>query len=235
MSDRPIGPLVPDFTVPPVPSDIHLMGRNVQVVKLEPQHAEALYDGYKGRDWVFDYMYEAPFASLTEYQAWLARVTAKPDPYFVALCHADGTAFGAASFMRITPEHGVIEVGNINITPAAQRSTAMTEAMYLMMQWAFDNGYRRYEWKCNGLNAPSRRAAQRFGFSYEGVFRQHMIVKGRNRDTAWFAMTDQDWPKLKQAYQKWLSPDNFDADGLQRHSLRSLTAPHLVNSDPTLK
>ena len=234
MSDRPLGPLVPEFSVPPVPSDIHLNGRSVQVVKLGARHAEALYEGYKGRDWVFDYMYETPFASLEDYEAWVARVAAKPDPYFVALCYPNGTAFGAASFMRITPEHGVIEVGNINITPAAQRSTAMTEAMFLMMQWAFDNGYRRYEWKCNALNAPSRRAAQRFGFSFEGVFRQHMIVKGRNRDTAWFAMTDQDWPALRQAYDAWLSPDNFGADGLQRQSLRALTAPHLAATDPTI-
>lgn len=235
MTDRPIGPLVPDWTDPPIPNDIHLSGAHCLIMPLAPQHAPDLFAGYAGQDWVFDYMYEAPFAAVEDYTAWVEMVSARSDPYFVALCTPEGSAFGAASFMRITPANGVIEVGNINITPGGQRSTAMTEAMFLMMQWAFENGYRRYEWKCNALNAPSRKAAQRFGFSFEGVFRKHMIVKGRNRDTAWFAVTEDEWPDLRNAYETWLSPANFNADGVQKVPLRDLTAPHLVSTDPSLR
>ncbi|MDP7186708.1 MAG: GNAT family protein [Paracoccaceae bacterium] len=234
MSGRPTGPAVADWSKPPRPADIHLPGRFCRIEPLGLSHAPALFEAIKGQDWVFDYMYEEPFQSLADYQAWVEMVSARPDPYFVALCRPDGTPFGTASFMRITQAHGVIEVGNINITPNAQRSTAVTEAMFLMMGWAFDSGYRRYEWKCNALNAPSRRAAQRFGFSFEGIFRRHMIVKDRNRDTAWFAMVEDEWPDLRHAYQTWLSPENFSADGTQRQRLGALTAPYLVSTDPTL-
>lgn len=234
MTDRPIGPLVPDWTPPPAPDNIDLQGQYARVVKLAPEHAADLFTSFQGNDWVFDYLFEDPFPDVAAYAEWISMVAARTDPYFVAILDSEGVAIGAASFMRITPVHGVIEVGNINITPRGQRTTAMTEAMFLMMRWAFENGYRRYEWKCNALNAPSRKAAQRFGFSFEGVFRRHMIVKGRNRDTAWFAMVEDDWPGLNAAYENWLSTDNFDADGRQKQSLKDLTAPHLASTDPTI-
>lgn len=234
MSDRPLGPLVPDWTPPPLPENTDLQGRHCRVVKLSRDHAGDLYESFEGNDWVFDYLFEEPFENVEAYADWVEMVAVRPDPYFVAILNKDGTAIGAASLMRITPANGVIEVGNINITPRGQRTTAITEAMFLLIQWAFDNGYRRYEWKCNALNAPSRRAAERFGFSFEGVFRRHMVIKDRNRDTAWFAMVEDEWPGLKAAYETWLLPENFDDDGRQRQSLGDLTAPYLVNRDPSL-
>ncbi|MDG1430101.1 MAG: GNAT family protein [Paracoccaceae bacterium] len=235
MSDRPIGPLVEGWTAPSVPENIDLQGTHARIVPLAPKYASDLFESFDGNDWVFDYLFEDPFQSVTAYAEWIAKVTQKSDPYFVAILDAGGVAIGAASFMRITPAMGVIEVGNINITPRGQRSTATTEAMFLMMQWAFENGYRRYEWKCNALNAPSRRAAQRFGFSFEGVFRRHMIVKGRNRDTAWFAITEDEWPALRRAYDTWLSSDNFNSTGRQLRSLKELTSDALVTRDPTVR
>ena len=234
MSTRPIGPIVADWVPPPVPENLDLHGVHSRVVKLSQEHAEDLFESFDGNAWVFDYLFEDPFEDVDAYRDWIAKVSARTDPYFVALLNNDGVAIGAASYMRITPAHGVIEVGNINITPRGQRTTAITEAMFLMMQWAFDNGYRRYEWKCNALNAPSRKAAQRFGFSFESIFRRHMIVKGRNGDTAWFAMVKDDWPELKAAYETWLAPENFDADGRQIVSLKDLTAPLLAVVDPTV-
>ena len=141
---------------------------------------------------------------------------------------------GVASFLRISPGAGTIEVGHINMSPALQRTPAATEAMYLMMQWAFEAGYRRYEWKCNAANIPSRRAAQRLGMSYEGVFRQAAIVKGRNRDTAWFAAIDSEWPALKEAFKAWLDSSNFDVNGRQNERLSDLTRLVRPNSDPSL-
>ncbi|MEZ5287532.1 MAG: GNAT family protein [Vicinamibacterales bacterium] len=138
------------------------------------------------------------------------------------------SAAGVASYLRITPAAGTIEVGHIHFSPALQQTPAATEAMYLMMRRAFELGYRRYEWKCDALNAPSRRAAQRLGFSYEGVFRQALVTKGRNRDTAWYACIDAEWPALSRAFERWLAPDNFDAGGRQREALSDLTAPVLV-------
>ncbi|MEM0943959.1 MAG: GNAT family protein, partial [Pseudomonadota bacterium] len=139
-----------------------------------------------------------------------------------------GRALGTASYLRINPEAGSIEVGYITFSPALQRTKAATEAMFLMMDWAFAAGYRRYEWKCNALNAPSRAAAQRLGLSYEGVFRQALTVKGHNRDTAWYAATDATWPRLRAAFEAWLAPENFDQNGQQRHRLSDLTAPCLT-------
>ena len=234
MSDRPIGPIVHAWTPPPVPGNIDLLGDHCRIVKLSRKHAADLYESFDGNNWVFDYLFEEPFESVEAYADWIDMVAARSDPYFVAILNNDGEAIGAASLMRITPAHGVIEVGNINITPRGQRTTAITEAMFLLMQWVFDNGYRRFEWKCNALNAPSRRAAQRFGFSFESIFRRHMIVKGRNRDTAWFAMVEDEWLGLKGAYEDWLSPDNFDAAGQQKQSLKELTEPFLAAKDPSL-
>jgi RimJ/RimL family protein N-acetyltransferase len=139
-----------------------------------------------------------------------------------------------ASYLRITPAAGSIEVGHINFAPALQGTPAATEAMVLMMAWAFGAGYRRYEWKCDGRNLPSRRAAQRLGLSFEGIFRQAAIVKGRNRDTAWFAAVDNEWPRLRDAYRTWLAPENFDVSGRQRVRLSNLTMPLLVSRDPSI-
>ncbi|HVH70493.1 MAG TPA: GNAT family protein [Candidatus Dormibacteraeota bacterium] len=157
---------------------------------------------------------------------------AKRDPSFYAITQREtGKAVGVASYLRIDAPNGVIEVGHLAFSPLLQRTIAATEAMYLMMSRAFDLGYRRYEWKCHALNAASRRAATRLGLSFEGVFRQAAISKGRNRDTAWYAAVDRDWPELRRAFQQWLNPTNFDKDGKQKLSLSRLTAP-LVRQGP---
>jgi RimJ/RimL family protein N-acetyltransferase len=179
------------------------------------------------RNWT--YLPYGPFATLEEYVGWLDAVTAAGDPMFHAVIDlATGKAAGVASFLRIDPIAGSIEVGHINYSPSLQRTIAATEAMYLMMKRAFELGYRRYEWKCNALNLASRAAAQRLGFSYEGVFRQARVDKGRNRDTAWYAAIDKEWPALDRAFRQWLDPSNFDQAGRQLTSLTALTGPILV-------
>ena len=162
--------------------------------------------------------------TLDAYAAWLRKLTAGEDPLFHAIVDlATNQPVGVAAYMRIDRANGAIEVGNINYSPLLQRKPAATEAMYLMMARVFDElGYRRYEWKCDSFNAPSRAAAQRLGFQYEGIFRQAVVTKGRNRDTAWFSIIDGEWPALKAAYQRWLAPENFGADGQQRQSLNAL-------------
>ncbi len=173
--------------------------------------------------------------SASAFHRWAKEREAGTDPRFLVLRDlATGHCGGVAAFMRITPEHGVIEVGSITIAPEMQQSACFTEAMWLMMNWAFHAGYRRYEWKCDALNLPSRRAAQRLGFSYEGVFRQHMVIKGRSRDTAWFSVIDGDWPALSEAFEAWLAPRNFDAEGRQVERLSDLTGLVRVSSDPGL-
>jgi len=213
-----------------------MQGRYARLERLDADHHAAdLFAQFTGHDALWDYMPYGPFTSAAAYHRWAKEATAARDPVFWAIFEAGAThAIGVASYLRITPEHGSIEVGHICLSPALQRSRAATEAMWLMMDWAFSNGYRRYEWKCNALNIPSRRAAQRLGFSYEGVFRQHMVLKGRNRDSAWFAITDQEWPALREAYAAWLSPTNFDAAGRQRERLSDLTNLVRVSSDPAL-
>jgi RimJ/RimL family protein N-acetyltransferase len=168
---------------------------------------------------------------LASYRTWIEQYCCGSDPLFYAIVDlAKGEAVGVASYLRINPSIGSIEVGHINYSPLLQRTPAATEAMYLMMARAFDLGYRRYEWKCNALNAPSRAAARRLGLSFEGVFRQATIVKGRNRDTAWYAAIDHEWPAIKGAFLQWLSPSNFDERGKQRSRLSVLTAPILKQS-----
>jgi RimJ/RimL family protein N-acetyltransferase len=180
----------------------------------------------EGRNWT--YLGIGPFATESAYRQWVETVAPGSDPLFHAIIDsATGKAVGVAAYMRIDPAHGVLEVGNLNYSPLLQRMPAATEAMYLMMRRAFELGYRRYEWKCNSLNAPSRAAAQRLGFSYEGTFRQAMIHKGRSRDSAWFSILDREWPAVRAAFERWLAPDNFGKDGRQRVSLTSLTAPLL--------
>ena len=165
---------------------------------------------------------------MEDYFVWLSESASKSDPLFFAIIDkAHGKAVGVASYLRIDPRHGSIEVGHLNFSPLLQQKPAATEAMFLMMDRAFGLGYRRYEWKCHALNEPSRRAAQRLGLSFEGVFRQAAVYKGRNRDTAWYAAIDQEWPALQSAFSRWLDPTNFDEHGRQRVALSMLTAPIL--------
>jgi RimJ/RimL family protein N-acetyltransferase len=169
-----------------------------------------------------------PFATLDAYLAWMRATCLGDDPLFHAIIDlATGEAVGVASYMRIDPANGVIEVGHLKFSPRMQRTRIAAEAMHLMMQRAFTLGYRRYEWKCDALNAPSRAAARRFGFSYEGLFRQAVVYKGRNRDTAWYSIIDSEWPAIDAAFRQWLAPENFDAQGAQQLSLSSLTGPLL--------
>ncbi len=230
----PIGLRVVDPSPAPRPQRTTLAGRHVIVAPLDPvAHAESLCTATCGlaneRLWL--YLFDGPFASRKEFDAYLTRIAQSADPlYYAILDAATGAAVGHAAYLRIEPAQRCIEVGAILYAPALQRTHGATEAMYLMARYVFEDlGYRRYEWKCNALNAPSRRAALRLGFRYEGVFRQHMIVKGRNRDTAWFSMLDAEWPTRKAAFEQWLDPANFDADGRQKVSLSSLND---VNPEP---
>lgn len=234
MTERPMGTPVPNFTAPPRPDGLHLNGQYTRLSPLSAaQHTAELFAQTAGHDWIWDYMPVGPFPSQAALQDFLQTAEASTDPVFYAIKDkAEDKVLGFASFLRINPEDGVIEVGFILMSPALQRTPMATEAMALMMGWAFEAGYRRYEWKCNALNAPSRRAAQRLGFSYEGVFRQAAIVKGQNRDTAWFSVIDQEWPALEQAFKTWLDPENFADDGTQKQRLSDLTAPNLANLDP---
>lgn len=233
---RSLGETLENWTPPQAPTGEILEGRYAKLAPLSAEaHAALLYRAYAGHDAVWDYMPVGPFSSAAQYHRWVRDHEGQPDPFFYAIMNKDsGQWEGAASFLRVKPEAGSIEVGYISLSPALQRTRAATDAMYLMMKWAFDAGYRRYEWKCNALNAASRRAAQRLGFSYEGVFRQAMVVKGRNRDTAWFAVIDGEWPALKEAFEAWLAPVNFDENGQQIEKLGDLTGLVRASSDPSL-
>lgn len=236
-SARPLGELIGGWTPPSPPdADAVLEGSYVRLEPLSAEaHAALLFRSYEGHDWVWDYLPYGPFHSAAAYHRWVKEVAGQPDPFFLAIYNKEARAFqGVASLMRVKPEAGSIEVGHINMSPALQQTRAATEAMYLFLQWAFDAGYRRFEWKCDALNLPSRRAAQRLGLSFEGVFRQHVVVKGRNRDTAWFAATDKDWPSLREAFRVWLNPANFDGAGRQKESLADLTRLVRVSGDPEL-
>ena len=204
-----------------------MVGRFCTVEPLEPaRHAAQLFTAYaedrEGRLW--SYLPRGPYATLDEYRRWAEDAAGRDDPLTHAIIdNATGAAVGTAAFMRIEPAVGVIEVGSITYSPRLQRRPAATETMYLMMRRVFDElGYRRYEWKCDSLNAPSRAAAQRLGFQYEGLFRQATMTRGRNRDTAWYSVIDREWPSLRAAFERWLDPANFDAAGQQRHNLASL-------------
>lgn len=228
-----LGDIVEGFVPPPMPGPMTLTGRYVTLAPLGAADVPALDAANRVSDAIWDYLPYGPFPDRAAYAAWVASVADRPDPRFYTLTPAGAEGpMGVASLMRVFPEHGTIEVGHICLAPALQRTRAASEMIYLFADWVFTAGYRRFEWKCDVLNLPSRRAAERFGFAFEGVFRQHLIVKGRNRDTAWFAMTDRDWPCLKAAWQAWLDPANFDADGQQRTRLGSLTAPCHVAAQP---
>jgi RimJ/RimL family protein N-acetyltransferase len=219
------------WTPPPRPARAVLQGVHVRLEPMDADsHADELHSAFSGHDGLWDYMPYGPF-SATEYADWTKTSAMGAEPFFYAILAGEKPQ-GVASFLNINPAHGTIEVGHICLSPALQHSIAATEAMFLIMSWAFDAGYRRYEWKCNALNLPSRRAAQRLGFSFEGVFRNHMIIKGRNRDSAWFSVIDSDWPALRAAFDRWLSVDNFDAKGQQKLRLSALTKP--ITRDPAL-
>lgn len=197
-------------------------------MRLEPvdpaRHATELFEASRHADDIWTYLAYGPFDSLAAFTSWLEARAASRDPLFFAVVdRAADAARGMASYLRIEPAHGVIEIGHIWLAPSLQRTRQATEAIFLLARHAFDNlGYRRLEWKCDSLNAPSRRAAERFGFTYEGTFRQHMVLKDRNRDTAWFSIIDSEWPSRRAAFEQWLAPSNFDSAGKQRRTLAEI-------------
>lgn len=229
--DQPIGPSLLGWTPPNPPPREPMEGRFCQLEPLEPSvHAEPLYaancSDIDGRNWT--YLPYGPFESLKAYKTWMDSVCESSDPLFFAIRRkSDDQLVGLASYLRILPESGSIEVGHIHFSEQLKKSPVATEAMFLMMKTAFELGYRRYEWKCDALNGPSRAAAQRLGFSFEGIFRQATVYKGRSRDTAWYAVIDSEWPALQQAFSQWLDPSNFDENGQQLSRLSELTRPIL--------
>lgn len=217
---QPIGPAVRDWSPRPLPTAVSLAGRLVLLEQLDPaNHGDALWRAYgadlEGRLWT--YLGSGPFASRADFDAWLIEHAGNTNLVSYALVsRASGKALGIGSFLRIDPAMGMLEIGHLCFAPALARSTLSTEAHYLLMRHVFDGlGYRRYEWKCDNLNGPSKRAAERLGFRFEGVHRQARVYKGRNRDTAWFSILDVEWPALRQALEAWLAEENFDADGRQ--------------------
>lgn len=218
MAEGKLGNILKNWKAPEAPSFTELSGRYVRLVRLSAaDHAVHLFQSYDGHDHVWDYLPYGPFNSSAQYFRFVSELASQYDPYFLAIQNKQtGQYLGVQSYLRIEPNGGRIELGHICLSPAAQRTPISTEAFFLMMKWAFENGYRRFEWKCDALNMPSRRAAQRLGLSYEGIFRQTTVVKGRNRDTAWFAAIDGEWPALKEASNAWLSPSNLDANGQQK-------------------
>jgi len=221
---QPIGPPLPGWQARLRPPRTAMEGRFCRLEAIDPgRHAADLFaanaDDRDGRNWT--YLPYGPSARLEDYRRWMEQFCCGGDPlYHAILERQSGRAVGVASFMRIGPASGVIEVGGINYSPRLQRTPAATEAMYLLMRRVFDElGYRRYEWKCDALNAPSRAAAARLGFRFEGIFRQAIVYKGRSRDTAWFSIIDGEWPTLKTAFERWLDPANFDESGRQRRRL----------------
>jgi len=204
-----------------------LDGELVRLEILDPsRHAESLFESSHsaGSDQLWQHLPYGPFGSQAEFNAWLEVLANSLDPLFFAVVPWESMrALGMASMMRMAPQHGVIEIGHIWFAPELQRTRQATEAIFLLAKHAFDDlGYRRLEWKCDSRNEPSKKAAERFGFVYEGTFRQHMVVKGRNRDSAWFSMTDDEWPLRKAAFEAWLAPENFDQNGRQRRSLAAV-------------
>jgi RimJ/RimL family protein N-acetyltransferase len=226
---QPIGFPLPDWQPPPFPPHRAMAGTWCRLEPLDAaQHARDIYaaqlDDKSGERWT--YSFHGPYPEFAAYEQWVRQAQDSRDPQFYAVVDtATGRAGGSAAWMRIEPKHGVIELGNIYLSPRLAQTRVATEAIYLFIANAFALGYRRFEWKCDSCNLPSRRAATRFGFTYEGTFRQAIVNKGRNRDTTWFAIIDQDWEGgLKDAYLRWLDPSNFDAAGKQRQKLSELSA-----------
>ena len=221
---QPIGEALPDWQTCQTPQAKTLNGQYCRLEKLDiEQHAEQLFEAFshdkEGKNWT--YLAYGPFADLDAFKGWLLSDCLGADPLFFTIIDAKTKqAVGMTALMRIQPQHGSVEVGNVHFSPLMQRTPIATEAMFLLMSYVFDElGYRRYEWKCDSLNLPSRRAAERFGFRYEGTFRQAVVYNGRSRDTAWFSMLDGEWPDNKERLQTWLSPENFDEQGIQKTRL----------------
>lgn len=228
---------VPNWQGAEAINPLSLIGHYGSLHPLSLDHAESLYQAFSvdkaGKNW--EYLPYGPFTELSAFKQWLASLIDKGDPIFYSILdQKDSRAMGLASYLRIDPIQGSIEVGHIHYSNLLQNTALATEAMFLMMAQAFKLGYRRYEWKCNGLNQPSRKAAQRLGFQYEGLFRQAGVMKGYNRDTAWFSIIDKEWEGLKAIYQQWLAPENFNAQGKQISSLSRLTHPFITQWDPIL-
>lgn len=224
---QPIGRALPGWTAPPFPPHVALAGQYCRVEPLHARHARDLWEAQRadpqGARWT--YSFHGPYPDFADYQDWVRGAQASVDPQFYAVLDAEGRACGSCAYMRIEPRHGVIEIGNIYFAPRLARTRAATECLYLLMANAFALGYRRYEWKCDSCNLPSRAAATRLGFTYEGTFRQAIVNKGRNRDTTWFAVIDADWHGgLRDAYLQWLDAANFDTQGRQKQRLSTLTA-----------
>jgi RimJ/RimL family protein N-acetyltransferase len=226
ISGLPIGPEVPAHTAPG-PERLVIAGRFIRLEPLDPdRHGSSLWQETHGISAAarWQYLFDEPFADEKSFHDFLARKAASTDPLFYAIIdQSTGRAVGFETLMRIDPAHRCIEVGNILYGKSLQRTPGATEAQYLLMRYIFEDlGYRRFEWKCNALNEPSRRTALRFGFTFEGIFRKHMIVRGRSRDTAWYSMLDDEWPAAKAAFERWLAPSNFDPAGVQRQSLAAM-------------
>lgn len=219
---QPVGKPV-DATPALKPAAALLRGRFGVIEKFDSEkHAPSLWDAIEGDDELWTYMWYGPFARREDFFAFADVLAKREDPFAYAIIDRSSNVLGVATLMEIRPATRVIEVGGIFYAKALRHTPLATEAQYLLMRYAFEElRYRRYEWKCDSLNAASRRAAERFGFTFEGVFRQHMIVKGRNRDTAWFSITDEEWPCIKAAFEHWLGPENFDAEGRQKQKLES--------------
>jgi RimJ/RimL family protein N-acetyltransferase len=227
---QPIGDAVLKWQPPVAPPRTSLAGTRCDLVPLNiAEHGDALFEANArgdGSNWT--YLFNEPPDSRDAYLEYMSSTFLGTDPLCYAIIERETRrAVGVASYMRIAPAQASIEVGHINFSPVLQRTPVATEAMYLMMRHVFSLGYRRYEWKCDALNAPSRAAAQRLGFSFEGVFKRALVYKGRNRDTAWYSVTDDEWPAVQAAFEQWLAADNFDPHGAQRVQLRWLTAPLL--------
>ncbi|KAJ4180038.1 hypothetical protein NW755_012078 [Fusarium falciforme] len=233
-----LGPIVPDLHAQQPSRDIRLTGRYGSIVPISPAHADDLWDSLQVPDSasLFDYLFDEPYNSLDALNSAIAKKAAASDTWTYAIlrksCSGPPKAVGMASLMRMDLPNRVIEVGSILYSPTLQRTPCATEAMYLLASYVFETlGFRRYEWKCNDLNTPSRRAGGRLGFTYEGTFRQHMIAKGRNRDTAWYSMLDREWPTTKRGFEQWLDPSNFDTEGKQKRKLEDCMAEVSTKSD----
>lgn len=219
MSELPVGRPVPGWSPPPPPEPRAMVGDHVTITPFSSSASSDLWESFSQDDGaMWTYMGYGPFHDRDQLAGTVAGWPDSTDPLFFTF-DVGGKARGWGSYLRITPEAGSIEVGHLAYSPSLQRTTAATEAMYMMAEQAFSLGYRRYEWKCDALNQASRRAALRLGFTFEGVFRNHMVYKGRNRDTAWFSIIAEEWPALRSRFQAWLDPSNFDQEGRQRSSL----------------
>ena len=223
---QPVGPPVPNWQPRPHPERRSFAGRYCRIEPIDPaEHAAALYESLcdPANDALWNYLPSSPPATRDEWQQRLESYAASRDPLYFTVFNEEGRAAGITSYLRIASEHGVIEVGHIHLSPSLQQTRAATEFQYLLMRHAFDDlGYRRYEWKCDHLNAPSRSAALRLGFYFEGIFRKAVVYKGRSRDTAWYSIIDDEWPVVRQAFEQWLAAENFDASGRQLRSLATL-------------